>query len=600
VDASDFGLLLDWKWGYGDGHLGRWHQEDLTEFLLGWCPRKLIVAEDDLLASVPIAAALSMSFLADRALLEPASDPVEELVEHGTNLAPAFHAAMTDRSNFGLSKSIMTAMGFERVDELTPEGVQRVMDDFNALPDDVRRAITDPAIGERSMPQFGPVRLPSEGELHQAAESSSILTALGTLADYMAPPGKVLTAKGNLKIADARALSDLLGTEDVYEHQIGDHRYRKRSSTQFVEVDFLQWLARECRAIRRQRNRLVAVKAWRDRVGHDPLAEVVRAFDVLLDYGVLGSYLHSTGRLEALLDMSIPALLGRLLQADEATDFEELRDRCAELAELSGIEPFWPTHVDWALDRALSVLERVGVLTQEDVVYTPARTVGKDRSGGCITLTTLGCYLAVHAVKKAGYGVDLLPPTEDMQVEDLYALMGTTGPERWWHEVLTWLSSQTDEDTAFAALALGLALRHPSELVVGLASVQEAEVERLAPIVGRLAVTAEPELARVSDLALSWMDQRGLDVPGDYSPDRLAGAHLDSWIAVATADDAESTIAAMRDGRQIEDQLALVQEVAARGHATAMEALDIIGRNHPDRAVAKAARKELFRLRSRG
>lgn len=23
LDPSDLGMLLDWKWGYGDGHLGR-------------------------------------------------------------------------------------------------------------------------------------------------------------------------------------------------------------------------------------------------------------------------------------------------------------------------------------------------------------------------------------------------------------------------------------------------------------------------------------------------------------------------------------------------------------------------------------------------
>ena len=43
VDPSDFALLLGWKWGYGDGDLGRWSTEELTEFLLGWCPRKLVV-----------------------------------------------------------------------------------------------------------------------------------------------------------------------------------------------------------------------------------------------------------------------------------------------------------------------------------------------------------------------------------------------------------------------------------------------------------------------------------------------------------------------------------------------------------------------------
>jgi hypothetical protein len=34
-DATiDAGIALDWKFGYGDGHLGRWTTGDIAEFLL--------------------------------------------------------------------------------------------------------------------------------------------------------------------------------------------------------------------------------------------------------------------------------------------------------------------------------------------------------------------------------------------------------------------------------------------------------------------------------------------------------------------------------------------------------------------------------------
>lgn len=41
--VADASVALDWKWGYGDGNLGCWHREELAEFLLEWCPRKLSV-----------------------------------------------------------------------------------------------------------------------------------------------------------------------------------------------------------------------------------------------------------------------------------------------------------------------------------------------------------------------------------------------------------------------------------------------------------------------------------------------------------------------------------------------------------------------------
>ena len=38
-DATvDAGIALDWKFGYGDGHLGRWTTGDVAEFLLSLVP----------------------------------------------------------------------------------------------------------------------------------------------------------------------------------------------------------------------------------------------------------------------------------------------------------------------------------------------------------------------------------------------------------------------------------------------------------------------------------------------------------------------------------------------------------------------------------
>ena len=67
VDPDDFALLLDWKWGYGDGRLDRWHSSDLGDFLLSWCPRKLS-APPEQVRGIPSTVALAMSFLAERGL----------------------------------------------------------------------------------------------------------------------------------------------------------------------------------------------------------------------------------------------------------------------------------------------------------------------------------------------------------------------------------------------------------------------------------------------------------------------------------------------------------------------------------------------------
>ena len=47
ADAGGARVALDWKWGYAGGDLATWTVEDLDEFLLEWCPRKLSMAPEE-------------------------------------------------------------------------------------------------------------------------------------------------------------------------------------------------------------------------------------------------------------------------------------------------------------------------------------------------------------------------------------------------------------------------------------------------------------------------------------------------------------------------------------------------------------------------
>ncbi|MEA2717303.1 MAG: hypothetical protein QOI99_1620, partial [Actinomycetota bacterium] len=76
--AGDVGVALSWKWGYGDGDLGRWRTGDVGEFLLEWCPRKLSVSQA-VCRSIPASLAAFAAFLDDQALLAPGSSTVADL-----------------------------------------------------------------------------------------------------------------------------------------------------------------------------------------------------------------------------------------------------------------------------------------------------------------------------------------------------------------------------------------------------------------------------------------------------------------------------------------------------------------------------------------
>ncbi|MGH8907245.1 MAG: hypothetical protein ACRD0K_12140 [Egibacteraceae bacterium] len=53
--------LVDLKWGYLDGHLGRWRVSDLHEILLSLFPRKVILDAGDVPTSCPRSAGSSSS-----------------------------------------------------------------------------------------------------------------------------------------------------------------------------------------------------------------------------------------------------------------------------------------------------------------------------------------------------------------------------------------------------------------------------------------------------------------------------------------------------------------------------------------------------------
>jgi hypothetical protein len=58
------------------------------------------------------------------------------------------------------------------------------------------------------------VKLPAPDELTAAAGCSKVSGQLRAFADWLGPEGRMLTAAGNVRPADARELISLLGTGD--------------------------------------------------------------------------------------------------------------------------------------------------------------------------------------------------------------------------------------------------------------------------------------------------------------------------------------------------------------------------------------------------
>jgi hypothetical protein len=103
--VSDASLALVWKFGYGDGHLGRWTAGEITEFLLGWCPRKLSVPQEDC-AAIPGNIATFTDYLAAQGLLARGSAAAAVLRAAATDATAEFVAEMGNPASFGMAKAL--------------------------------------------------------------------------------------------------------------------------------------------------------------------------------------------------------------------------------------------------------------------------------------------------------------------------------------------------------------------------------------------------------------------------------------------------------------------------------------------------------------
>ena len=183
--ASDAWVVLDWKWSYGDGVLGRWDTADVADFLLSWCPRKLSASVEEA-ESIPSSVAAFTAFLETEGLLAPGSSSVTALAEAARDLTPRFREAMGDTSKFGMAKSLSAAAAAAGFDMSDPDDVQQWMEEFNSRPEEERhRIIPDSALGLGAprtprMPQLPPVVLPDEDAVAASKAEAPILHLRGT------------------------------------------------------------------------------------------------------------------------------------------------------------------------------------------------------------------------------------------------------------------------------------------------------------------------------------------------------------------------------------------------------------------------------------
>jgi len=608
--TTDAGIALDWKFGYGDGHLGRWTTGDVAEFLLSWCPRKLSVSQADSV-SIPGSIAAFTDYLAAERLLASGSAPPARLHAAATGAAGEFITAMGDPASFGMAKSIFLGALADGADPSDPAQLEDWVTRFNSLSDEERRAVlpdtafsTGGAAGWSAQAPMAlpPVPLPPPEAVQASEAAAPVLRMFAELARF-AGTGRQLTQRGNLTMADARALVPLLGTGDVLDERIGDRTFRTRSSAELPVLHLVFTWAKKAGMLRVRHAKVLATKRGLA-LAANPAAEFGRVLDALLAAGpltaqrVLGAW-HDWPDVDRLLDSIVLHLLVPPYAARRPVPIVKLAEMATEVVLGTFVfdrlaDEHFAGRIGWDVARVADALELAGVLRRSGAAEQEPKEGQPLRRGGYVELTPAGVAALQERLPALGYDVPVSGLLATATAAELVAGLDAADSGALTAEVDAWLDRRPPEQAAVELAAAVAELAEPSLQHLALAMLTDLGPELAVPQVRQL---AENPASR--GFALCWLADNGLlDVQALYDsgdPDSFAQVLFQRLLMSEPAGMLGTLTLAGDDDRQAR----LATELGLSPAPSAEFVLEAIGAHHPVRTVAKAARKALFLRRSR-
>lgn len=588
--------MLDYKWSHLDGHLGRWRAADLEEVLLELFPRKTLVDAEDLPHVVP-AAAQFLRFLDDRRLLSPEGDPLPRLLGVLERLEAPFLERMRDPANFGMGKSLAAGMTSDGVDLTDDDSVQAWIADFNARPEEERRrAVPGPGAGT-VLPAMA---LPGDDVLAAQAVAAPAVRQIAAFLDWVGA-GRSLTQKGNLKLADGKALVELLGTGDRVDETIGDRTFATRTTTDLPGVDLVYRLAFKARLVRKHHGSLRTTKRG-SRLAQEPLETWRELMTAMLDIGMIGA-----GREDRYgfhwwadyLEEGVVELLGTVARAAAPLPVDVLAKAAhqglADDHDLGGLPEVHRAGLPESIARGVGTLvDRLvwmGAATREGVTVERDRWGDERRTGGELALTDLGRWFVRPLLVAQGYefpvagalagatAVELLEGVADWPLEAVHA------------EVRAWAAARQAPAEELAAVVRQVLT--PDLRALGLEAL-EVIGDDAAPAVRGL--TDDPVLRPWATL---WLIQRGHGQPLAFDPGDAPAAFVQAFAVALLSSGPQGPAEMLAHDIPVGDQVGIVELLWRVDDPYTQPVLEALAAAE-QKAVAKAARKALFKHRSAG
>jgi hypothetical protein len=567
---------------------------DLRTLLLDVYPRKVSVLDrEDLAGTIPTTRGL-LRFLAETGRAGSTAALAREIDE----IEPHFTDAAMDPANWGMARSIFQEMASDGVDVGDQEEVGRwiawhnarrqlglVPDEGPSSPDgdpDQDAAIRD-AFG---LPDRLPaLRLPDEAELASAARQSRLLAQVRALAEWA--HGRELTQDGDLVQAELAAAARLLGIEVTADPASIDDLPELRQAwhlaccTYFIDNGGDRAETDE------------AVDDWPDGSDDAVLDVWAVAFGHLCGHSLP---LDGLGD-ESAAELGLAAVAGGLVMAlflarSEGIPGSECRSLMNEFAT-ADLSPARARKTLAAWTRAHGELADLllGRLSEHGAAEI-------DRDSGVVRLTPLGMW-QMRVELADTVEVPLLPSAAEMTAADLVAF-GTEAPEdELAAEQRAWLAARPGLDAARELLRVA-ADGGPAERMIGTS---------LAVAVGQAAeplwrdVIDDPALGVYAKVALNQI--AGHDPAVDPLPglqlglDEMASILGDTLMAASDATDGAHLAEVVREAVPPGSEERMFELMCRSPNPAARQSLEVLGQHHPDKKIAKAARKAAFKARTR-
>jgi hypothetical protein len=567
---------------------------DLNELLLRIYPRKMTVFDQaDIEDTIPAARDL-VAYLADRGQIPEGTARALERELDG--IAPRFTDVMMDPSNWGMAGTLLHAMAADGVDVDDQAAVDRWIADYNAHlePGDAAEDEDDEQVDLKEafgLPdQLAPLRLPSPPELAALARQAPLMAQLRRLAWWLGA-GRAITEDEELASDDAADAAAELGVD-------------------VARLEQLWWLALDAVFIELDEDETHAIpgesaQAW-DEGDEDDVLDIWEMVFAL----VIGDTLDDAASLDPDrsdgLDFSghgaalaVTLFLARPGGLPVTEIGEVIRAAATDELPPAQAEEAWQSWVGAHGDPARLLLDLMAGLH--------AIQIADAEDGPMAQLMPLGLAAVRTQLVDSGVEIPLLPDAEHMTAAQLISMADGVSEEEFAAETAAWLSYRTAEPAARELLALAAASDPASRvLAVG---VVVTEIGAPAEPVWR-EVLGQIELRGYAKAALAALldsDPAVASLPGLEPDDQDLAWMITDALAAAGWDDLsddagyepEALAQQLSEAIPAGQELAVFELMARVPHPEAADVLTVIGRYHPDKKIAKLARKAAYKAASR-